>query len=99
MTEINIDNVIQKIADNINKKRREEIFHIYSADNSFWKEIRDAKNYQMYERGNKSKTMRKVASMPIEVDTFFTKVYGPDYYKDKDFFRKYHPEWSVVKQP
>lgn len=92
-----MDSVIQKIADSINKKRREEIMTIYSSDNEFWKGIRQAKNYGTFQHGNRSKTMKKVASMPVEVDLFFERVYGKDYYKDKDFFTKHHSEWSVVK--
>jgi hypothetical protein len=33
--------------------------------------------------------------MPVEVDKFFSDVYGEDYYKDPDFFRKHAPEWMV----
>ena len=95
---INIDNIIKKISDGINKKRREEINTIYSSDNEFWKSIREAKNFDTYVRGNKSKSMRKIASMPAEVDLWFSRVYGADYYKDKDFFTKHHTEWLVIDQ-
>lgn len=39
---------------------------------------------------------KKIATIPLVVDQFFTKMYGVDYYKDKDFFEKY-PEWKLAK--
>ena len=42
---------------------------------------------------------QKVATIPIEVDQWFVKMYGEDYYKDPDFFIKRHPEWRVTKDP
>jgi hypothetical protein len=93
---MNIDKIIHNIAEGINKKRREEVIRIYSSDNSFWKSIREAKTFDTYTKGNKSKSMRKIASIPDEVDVWFSRIYGPDYYKDKDFFVKVAPEWSVI---
>lgn len=89
------DKAIRTISENINKKRRQEVFNIYQSADMF-KVIKDAKNYGTYERGNKSKSMRKIAWIPIEVDRFFCKVYGDDYWKDKNFFTSQHPEWRVV---
>lgn len=84
-----------KIADAINTKRRKEILDIYS-NKSIFDNLLAIRSSNVYNKGNKSKSMRKVASMPIEVDNFFTKIYGVDYYKDKDFFTKHYPEWAVV---
>lgn len=69
---------------------------IYSQDSLIWKTIRDVKAHNIYTKGNKSKSMRKIASLPEEVDVWFTHLYGADYYKDKDFFTKIAPEWSVI---
>lgn len=85
-----------KLADSVNRKRQLEIFQIYSKNNDFDKYIAEAKAKGTFEKGNKSKSMRKIASFPVEVDAFFTKVYGEDYYKDPEFFTKLHLEWSVI---
>lgn len=89
-------NSLIKIADNINKKRRNDLLQIYASKNEFTDIIKQARESGKYEKGNKSKSMRKVAWVPLEVDEFFTKMYGKDYYKDKDFFKKYAPEWAVI---
>lgn len=95
MPDINFTNEVVKLADRVNKKRRQELIDIYDSTSVF-KALNYVRSQQVYDKGNKSKTMRKVASMPIEVDMFFTKIYGEDYYKDKDFFRKYAPEWTTI---
>lgn len=93
---LNIIEATVKIADAVNKKRRNEIFQIYNKKNFFNEYIKNARESGQFQKGNKSKTMRKVASFPLEVDQFFTKVYGRDYYKDPKFFTKHHPEWMVI---
>lgn len=90
-----IQESIVKIADAINNKRREELFQVYDSTDLF-REIKRIKDQGIYKHGNKSKTMRKIATIPQEVDIFFTKIYGENYYKEKDFFTKYHPEWIVI---
>lgn len=91
------DKTIGKIADRINKKRREELMSFYSDNNEFSEYIKDARNFETFKKGNKSGSMKKVASMPQVVDQFFTKVYGENYYKDPNFFIKHAPEWGVNK--
>jgi hypothetical protein len=86
---------IATIAETINKKRRAELFKIYDTAGHF-KALEYIRSQHVFDKGNKSKSMRKLASYPIYVDEFFTKVYGKDYYKDPDFFVKYAPEWLVV---
>ena len=91
------DASIRKLADEINTKRQLEINQIYSGKNEFDEYVGYAREHGVFEKGNKSKSMRKIASFPVEVDQFFTKVYGDNYYKDPDFFKKYHNEWAVIK--
>jgi len=90
------DSAVRKLADQINAKRQKEILQIYSGKNEFDEYIGYAREHKVFEKGNKSKSMRKIATFPVEVDQFFTKVYGSSYYKDPNFFTKHHPEWRVV---
>lgn len=95
LDELQLKQSIINVADMINRKRRAELLKVYeSADIA--KALHKMRESHIYDKGSKSKSMRKIASYPIEVDHFFTKVYGPDYYKDKDFFSKHHKEWLVV---
>lgn len=91
------DKAINKVVERINNKRRQELIQIYSND-KVWEYVRQIKNMGLYDGGSKSKVWKKVASMPLEVDLFFTRVYGEDYYKDPDFFEKHHPEWKVSEK-
>lgn len=85
-----------KIADAINKKRRQEIINVYSSSAAF-DYIKKMRKEGVFDTGKtKGARMKKVASVPLEVDRFFTKLYGEDYYKDKDFFLKIAPEWRVT---
>jgi hypothetical protein len=88
-------NALVKIADDINLKRKNELLHFSSSNSEIRKYIQSLKNSHAYEKGSKSKVWRKVASMPDVVDKFFSDTYGKDYYKDKEFFTKHHPEWAV----
>lgn len=94
---MNTDDAIRKVAERVNQKRRSEILNIYSSTDIF-KQLKQLKDQETFRHGSKSKTWRKVASFPIEIDQFFTKVYGPDYYKDKNFFTRFAPEWLVVHE-
>jgi len=78
-----------KTADRINSSRRREILSIYSNTELF---------KQLGRLGAQVKSdsgKRLIATLPAEVDMFFTKVYGKDYYKDPDFFTKHHSEWHL----
>jgi hypothetical protein len=96
MKQLDVNAAIRKVADRINAKRRRELIEIYSGNTVFKDYVQDARKYKTFVEGNKSKSMRKIASMPMEVDAFFSRVYGNDYYKEKDFFTKHAPEWSVI---
>jgi hypothetical protein len=87
-------NPSSKIADAINARRRKEVLDIYS-NYAWFKPILEARKDEKFKKGGKA--MRKVATIPFEVDHFFCRVYGEDYYKDPDFFVKLHSEWSVNK--
>jgi len=89
------DQAIVKIADAINRKRRSEAFEIYNNKESFRSAMEDRRS-NAYVHGSKDKSMRKIASYPVEVDAFFERMYGKDYWKEKDFFSKYHKEWLVI---
>lgn len=90
-----IKQAIIKVAEMVNQKRRQELLKIFSGKDGFLGYLKEIRNKEVYRKGSKSKVWRKIASMPIEVDRFFTALYGPDYYKDKDFFKKF-PEWLTV---
>ena len=87
--------IISNIADSINKKRRQELFNIYTND-----EVKDWITEQQKANWNSKRTgkagWRKIASIPEEVDIFLTKVYGNDYYKDKNFLKKMCKEWMII---
>ena len=90
------DDALRAVADDINQQSRQTVLELLYRNNDFKKFIHDEKRAETYVKGNKTKTMRKIASIPLEVDKFFTDVYGEDYYKDPDFFKKVAPEWTVV---
>jgi hypothetical protein len=78
-----------KTADRINSSRRREILSIYS-NTELFKQLR-----RMGAQVKSDSGKRLIATLPAEVDMFFTKVYGRDYYKDPDFFTKHHSEWHL----
>lgn len=90
------DDAVGKIADNINATRRAELTRIFTGQDGFLQSLKRMRDSGEYEKGNKSGSMRKLASMPLVVDQFFTDLYGEDYYKDPDFFTKRFQEWAVV---
>ena len=88
---------IGKIADDINYESRNKLLTYFNKQTVFSDYIKQAKASGIFEKSNKSKTMKKIATFPVEVDNFFTKIYGADYYKDPKFFDKVAPEWRVNK--
>lgn len=88
---------LREIADDINIKYRHTLLHYLNDTTEFTKYIQDNKQAETFVKGNKTKTMHKVASMPTEVDEFFTRIYGENYYKDPKFFERIAPEWKVIK--
>jgi hypothetical protein len=82
-----------KVSNNINQKRRTELMRLFFQKTEWSNWI--AKQRAQGSQRSRSKVWKKVASMPLEIDRFFTKIYGRDYYKDPDFFSKYGPEWRV----
>ena len=90
-----VKDAIGKVADAINEKRRAELIRAYFSRNEYAEAVRYARMMGSFKKGGKN--MRKVASMPPEVDAFFTKLYGPDYYHEPDFFNKWGSEWKVYE--
>jgi hypothetical protein len=84
-----------KIANDINRKRKNELLHFFSSNSDIQQYIQQLKYKGTFNKNSKSGVWRKIATMPIEVDKFFTDMYGKDYFKDKEFFTKRHPEWAV----
>jgi hypothetical protein len=82
------------IADDINKKRRKEIIETFE-NRKILSYLHTLREQGTYIKGNKSKTMRLIAHIPIEVDIFFERIYGKEYYKDDKFFKEY-PEWLTI---
>lgn len=95
-TESKFTAAIRKVADSINAQRKRELFQQFTLSSHEFIEIQRLKYEGTYNKGNTSKSMRKIASLPAIVDEFFTKTYGRDYYKDKDFFKKHYNEWALV---
>lgn len=59
--------------------------------------IKKARKEGIYSEGKKhGARMQKIASVPMEVDVFFSRIYGNDYFRDPDFFTRVAPEWRVV---
>lgn len=88
--------IVAKVADKVNAKRRKEVLNIYR-NGAVFDFIKKARKSEVYQEGKKGGVrMRKVATVPTEVDVFFSRIYGNDYYKDPDFFTKKHQEWRVV---
>ncbi|MEM4134603.1 MAG: hypothetical protein QXV73_05340 [Candidatus Micrarchaeia archaeon] len=96
MDEKKFDEAIQKIAREINRKRQEEVLTFFNKRTWFSDYIKKVKMLGIYDKPSKSKVWRKIAEMPPEVDHFFTRIYGSDYFKDKNFFTKIHTEWRVT---
>jgi len=96
LTEQDIKEAIGKVADRINHRRRTELLNILDGKSALYAYAKRMRELQVFNHGNKSKSMRKIASMPAEIDAFFTKLYGPDYYKERDFFDRFASEWKVV---
>lgn len=88
--------VQKKLLNKFLDDRLSELLSVYQ-DPTFLQQNYEERKLGIHDRGNKSKVWRKVASMPIEIDAFFTRIYGDDYYKDKSFFKKF-PEWLVVEE-
>jgi hypothetical protein len=86
---------IGKIADGINNKRRQELVAAYTKKDAIKDYLRSAKMARTYKHGYGKAHWRKIASMPQCVDDFFTALYGPEYYKEPDFF-KHYPEWATL---
>lgn len=89
------DEALIKVADQVNQKRRQEIIDIYNNKDiqAYFAKMRATDEFT---KGSKSKVWRKVATVPVEIDIMFQKLYGDEYYKEKDFFEKHHREWLVV---
>ena len=68
----NMNDAIRKIADDINNRSRTRLLTYLNNPTEFSNYVREAKQMGTFQKGNKSKTMRKVASMPMEVDNLFT---------------------------
>lgn len=86
---------VGKIVQNINKKREKEFIEANDPNGIIRQYIEEQKYRADYKRTGKAGWV-KVASIPFIVDQFFIKHYGPDYYKEKDFFERF-PEWKVIK--
>lgn len=92
---IDVDRAIKKAHKILNDKYTSDMISILNDKTGFLDNLNREREQQVYKKSGKA--MRKVASLPMEVDAFFIKVYGPDYYKDPDFFTKHYTEWSVQR--
>jgi len=85
---------VNKVIDTINKKRQRELIEANDPNGIIQKYIQDQKKNAGYKRTGKAGWI-KIASIPYEVDQWFVKMYGPEYFKDKSFFERF-PEWKVI---
>lgn len=88
-----VRNALVKVADDVNQQRKNELMKLFFQTTAWTNWI--AQQRALGQQKSKSKVWRKVASYPVEVDQFFSKIYGKNYYKDPEFFNKYAPEWRV----
>lgn len=89
--------LIKKLKEKLNQERRAELISAFSDSSELQKELQKVKESRKYDKGGKSKVWRKIAHIPMIVDLYFTDVYGPDYYKDDDFFKNHFDEWLTVE--
>jgi len=87
--------VINKVIDSVNKNKELGIKQATDPKGVIQQSLRKEQYLAGHKRTGKAHWI-KIATIPIEVDEWFTKMYGPDYFKDKDFFEHYK-EWKVVK--
>ena len=93
---MNTERILKKAIQVNNQKQHYEMLNILNNKTGFMNELARIRAEQTYRKSGKA--TRLVASVPEEVHTFFIKVFGQDYYKDKDFFTKRFSEWSVHKE-
>jgi hypothetical protein len=93
---MNNELVMQKVIERVNNDRRKELFDALNGSELLREQLHYDRVHDTYKHGSKDKTWRKIATIPAEVDAFFCRMYGENYFKDKNFFQKYAPEWLVV---
>lgn len=90
------EKALKKIVDSINKRRQAQVEAAYD-ENGFIQSVITEDKKEHWDKNPVGKAgWQKIASIPLEVDRWFSKFYGADYYKDPEFFTKKHPEWRVV---
>jgi hypothetical protein len=89
----NFKQAIGKIADAINETRRNELIKSFTNKDGFLEAIKKLKRRPNAAKAKGKARWRLHASMPAIVDDFFEAMYGKEYYKDRDFFKKHYPEW------
>lgn len=92
-----VQKAIDKVVDDMNKKRKATIDWMYDDKDVVQKWMREQKKDRWNSTPQGKAGWKKIATIPMEVDKIFTKMYGADYFKDKDFFEKIAPEWKIVK--
>lgn len=85
---------VNRIVDALNRKRQAEFAQAMDPRGEVRKWVEEQRKAK-FKRTGKAGWV-KIASVPLVVDQFFVKLYGNEYYKDKDFFEHY-PEWKVVE--
>lgn len=90
------EEAILKVANKVNSQRRKELRDVYTNRSEFKEFLRKHKQYYEHPKGGAH--WRLHASFPVVVDDFFSNMYGQDYYKDPDFFKKHYPEWLAIDE-
>jgi len=85
---------VTKIVTALNRKRQAEYAQALDPQGEVKKWV-EKQRQAKFKRTGKAGWV-KIASVPLIVDQFFVKIYGDEYYKEKDFFEHY-PEWKVVE--
>lgn len=93
---MNNELVMKKVIERVNNDRRKELFDALNGSEILREQLHYDRVHDTYKYGSRDKTWRKIATIPAEVDAFFCRLYGPDYYKDKDFFTKKYTEWNTI---
>ena len=90
-----VQKAVKKVVEAINRKRQKQIEEAYDPQGVVQAHLTEEKRSRWYQNPVGKAGWQKVATIPVEVDRWFVKMYGEDYYKDPDFFRKHAPEWMV----
>lgn len=92
-----VQKALDKVVSDMNKKRKATIEWMYDDKEAVQKWMNGQKKEMWNSKPKGQAGWKHIAFIPTEIDNIFTKMYGADYFKDKDFFERIAPEWKIVK--